>query len=213
MSEIVNIPLFPVPLFKLKVTNHEKIKKYLMDTIHPHFLKNEINDKYANVYTDYIPGAVKAPWKMLNKFYEEDIEEFLKATGIDFSKGWSYKFTCWYGMMTETKNSLVHDHTGGPSTIQWSGVHYVVLDTDKDSGGTIFNNPNARMMKGVIPTKNTSKIPDLYRPNDQQCIVEEGDLVMFPSWLDHRTPDHSGSLRVIVAMNIMLKYTGEIEGY
>lgn len=212
MTDVIEIPLFPVPLFKLKVTNHTKIKKYLMDNIYPHFLKNGVNDTAANVYTDYIPGAVKAPWAMLSKFYDKDITEFLKTTGIDFNKGWSYDLTCWYGMMTDTNNTLVHDHTGGPSNIQWSGVHYIELDTS-NTNGTIFLNPNARMMKGVVPTKDTTKLPDLYRPYDKQCTVEDGDLVLFPSWLDHRTPDYSGALRVVVAMNIMLKLDGEIIGY
>ena len=208
---ITPMPLFAVPLAKIKFRNHDKIKKYLMDQVYPQFLKNGCNDIISNAYTDYVPGAVKAPWQILSQFYEEDIKEFLEYTGIDFSLGWTYKVTCWYGIMTNSTSQFIHDHTGGPTTIQWSGVHYVVLEDN--AAGTVFVNPNARMMKSVIPTKNRNFLPGMYYPTEQESIVEEGDLVMFPSWLDHHTPKHdTGKLRIVVAMNIMLHFDN-VEGY
>lgn len=211
MSNITSTPLFSVPLHKLTVTNHDKIKKYLMDNIYPQFLKNGENDKVTNAYTDYVPGAAKAPWLMLSKLYDDDIREFLEYTGVDFSKGWTYKVTCWYGMMTNSTSQFPHDHTGGPRTIQWSAVHYVTLDNE--NSGTVFLNPNARMMKSVIPTKNSQALPEMYWPDKKQMLVEEGELLLFPSWLDHHTPAHTtGNLRVVVAMNIMLTFDN-LEGY
>lgn len=205
------VPLFPVNLVKLKMRNHDKIKKYLIDKVYPHYIKDGVNDKYTNAYTDYVPGAVSAPWLMLSKFYEDDIREFLEYTGIDFDQGWTFKVTCWYGMMHNSTSQFPHDHTGGPKTIQWSAVHYVVLDDE--NSGTVFLNPNARMMKSVIPTKNKNALPEIYWPDEKQMIVEEGDMLFFPSWLDHHTPAHTtGNLRVVVAMNIMLTFDN-VEGY
>jgi hypothetical protein len=210
---LVSMPLFPVNLVKLKMRNHDKIKKYLMDNVYPQYIKDGANDTATNAYTDYVPGATKIPWMMLNKFYQDDVEEFLKHTGVNFDEGWTYKITCWYGMMHHTTSQFVHDHTGGPKTIQWSAVHYVVLDAKDTQSGTVFLNPNARMMKSVIPTKNRNHLPELYFPREQQLPVEEGDAVFFPSWLDHHTPAHtSGNLRVVVAMNIMLTFDN-MEGY
>jgi ectoine hydroxylase-related dioxygenase (phytanoyl-CoA dioxygenase family) len=148
---------------------------------------------------------------IISKFYEDDIREFLEFTGIDFSKGWTFKVTCWYGMMTNSTSQFPHDHTGGPRTIQWSAVHYVTLDNE--NSGTVFLNPNARMIKSVIPTKNKNELPEMYWPDKKQMLVEEGDLLLFPSWLDHHTPAHTtGNLRVVVAMNVMLTYDNK-EGY
>ena len=205
------IPLFPVNLFKLKMRNHNKIKKYLMDNVYPQYVKDGVNDKLTNAYTDYVPGAAKIPWMMLTKFYEDDVKEFLKHTGIDFDQGWTYKITCWYGMMYNSTSQFVHDHTGGPKTIQWSAVHYVTLDNE--NSGTVFLNPNARMMKSVIPTKNRNHLPTMYYPIEEQILVEEGDVVFFPAWLDHHTPLHTtDNLRIVVAMNIMLTFDN-VEGY
>jgi len=205
------IPLFPVNLFKLKMRNHNKIKKYLMDNVYPQYIKDGINDKLTNAYTDYVPGAAKVPWMILTKFYEDDVKEFLKHTGIDFDQGWTYKITCWYGMMHNSTSQFVHDHTGGPKTIQWSAVHYIELDNE--NSGTVFLNPNARMMKNVIPTKNRNHLPTMYYPIEEQILVEEGDVVFFPAWLDHHTPLHTtGNLRIVVAMNIMLTFDN-VEGY
>lgn len=208
---ITPLPLFPVNLAKIKMRNHDKIKKYLMDNIYPHYLRDGVNDKKSNAYTDYLPGAIKAPWKMLSQFYEDDIHEFLEYTGIDFSLGWTYKVTCWYGMMNNTTAKFVHDHTGGPTTIQWSGVHYVVMEDS--APGTVFLNPNSRMMKAAIPTKNRNYLPEMYYPVEQSIVVEEGDMVFFPAWLDHHTPEHtSGGLRIVVPVNIMLHFDN-VEGY
>ena len=114
-------------------------------------------------------------------------------------------------MMHNSTSQFPHDHTGGPKTIQWSAVHYVVLDDE--NSGTVFLNPNARMMKSVIPTKNQNVLPEMYWPNKKQMMVEEGDLLFFPSWLDHHTPAHTtGNLRVAVAMNVMLTLDN-VEGY
>lgn len=211
MSDIVNIPLFPCNLFKMKMRNHDKIKKYIVDNIIPNFEKYGENDKNSHAYTDYIPGAVTAPWSVLSKFYEEDIQNFLKETGIDFNKGWTFKVTCWYGIMKNSNSQFVHDHIGGPTNIQWSAVHYVVLD--EQSSGTVFLNPNAKLMKAVMPTKDYNEIPDIYFPVEQTVRVEEGDMVFFPSWLDHHTPSHtSGNLRAVVAMNIMIRFDNK-DGY
>jgi hypothetical protein len=208
---ITPVPLFPVNLVKMKVRNHDKIKKYLMDNVYPQYVRNGVNDTVTNAYTDYVPGAHKIPWMIVSKFYEDDIREFLEFTGIDFSKGWTFKVTCWYGMMTNSTSQFPHDHTGGPRTIQWSAVHYVTLDNE--NSGTVFLNPNARMIKSVIPTKNKNELPEMYWPDKKQMLVEEGDLLLFPSWLDHHTPAHTtGNLRVVVAMNVMLTYDNK-EGY
>lgn len=207
---ITPVEIFSVPMAKMKARNQDKIKKYLMENVYPYFEKNGPNDKITNAYTDYVPGAVKAPWKMLSKFYEDDISEFLEYTGIDFSLGWTWKSTHWYGMMHTSNSQFVHDHTGGPTTIQWSAVHYVVLK--EKTPGTVFVNPNSRMMKSVIPTKNRNYLPAMYYPTEKEILVEEGDIVFFPSWLDHHTPDHTnGDLRVVAPMNIMMKFD-HIEG-
>jgi len=182
-----------------------------MDNVYPQYIKDGINDKLTNAYTDYVPGAAKVPWMILTKFYEDDVKEFLKHTGIDFDQGWTYKITCWYGMMHNSTSQFVHDHTGGPKTIQWSAVHYIELDNE--NSGTVFLNPNARMMKNVIPTKNRNHLPTMYYPIEEQILVEEGDVVFFPAWLDHHTPLHTtGNLRIVVAMNIMLTFDN-VEGY
>ena len=215
------VPLFPVNLVKLKMRNHKAIKQYLMDKVYPHYLKDGANGTgITDIYTDYFlgaghpekfPGAVKAPWMMLSKFYEDDIREFLEYTGINFDKGWTFKVTCWYVMMHNSTSQFVHDHTGGPKTIQWSAVHYVVLDNE--NSGTVFLNPNAKMMKNVIPIKNKNELPEMYYPGKKQIPVEEGDLLFFPSWVDHHTPANTtGNLRVVVAMNIMLTFDNR-EGY
>ena len=49
--------------------------------------------------------------------------------------------------------------------------------------------------------------------NDRyQVEVEEGDIVLFPSWMDHSAPKHtSNSLRIVNAVNIMMRLKNQDE--
>jgi len=39
-----------------------------------------------------------------------------------------------------------------------------------------------------------------------QIPVQEGDILFFPSWLDHTAPQHtSGNLRITNAVNVMMR--------
>lgn len=204
MSNIEKLSIFTTDIFKTKVDNHEKIKNHLMEHIYPKFLEDGPNDKQMNVYTDYIPGAAKCHWPLVKNLYRPTIHKFLESIGIDLTLPWKITTREWYTFTDKVTTEFVHDHVGGPTTIQFSAVHYVVLDNE--SHGTVFVNPCLRMIKNVTPTKNIDHCPDYFLNYKQVPQVTEGDIVFFPSWLDHHTPLHSnGSLRIIVAMNIMLR--------
>ena len=207
MSNVTPIPLFPVDVYKIKVTEHEKIKKYLMDHIHPQFLKNGANDPIQNTFTDYgfTADAAYCHWPFLLDLYKPDIIKILTTIGFDFKKHpWQIKMKGWYNLCTSNTATFVHDHMGGPTAIQFSAVHYVKLGSDNNA--TVFKNPNGKNIKATTPTKNFDYLPDYFINFQRMPEIEEGDLILFPSWLDHYVPHYSaGNLRITTALNIMMR--------
>lgn len=203
MNTVETINLFPVTMFKTKCENHSKIKKYLMDAVYPDFVKKGPNDLTQNTYTDYIDGATFIHWPHLYSLYQPTIKVLLEQIGFRTPE-WSVAMTGWYNFTTSSNKLFVHDHVGGPSTIQFAAVHYVNLE--EGANGTVYQNPWAKQMKMTSPTKDLNFIPNYFLKFNECPKVSEGDIVLFPSWLDHNVPLHTnGSLRVTSALNIVLR--------
>lgn len=207
MTKVTELNLFPIPLYKIRVTNHEKIKKYLMDHVYPVYVKRGPNDPIQNTFTDYgfTADAAFCNWDYLNKLYKDDFIDLLQATGINLAKHpWQIKLKGWYNFTNQNTAQFLHDHTGGPSLITFSAVHYVVLSDN--SLPTVFKNPSMKYIRSVTPTKNLDYLPSYFFNFDNIPDCVEGDMIMFPSWLDHYVPQHiNGNLRVTTAFNIMMR--------
>jgi hypothetical protein len=207
MSNIETIPLFPVQVYKIKLANHDKIKKHLMDNVYPYFEKHGPNDPIQNTLTDYghMKEAAYCHWPSLLDWYKPDVHAILNEMGFNFKRfPWQVRMKGWYNFCNTNTSAFVHDHAGGPSTIQFSAVHYVHMGDQ--SNATVFNNPNSKLIKATTPTKNFDYLPHYFSDFMRMPVVEEGDLVLFPSWLDHYAPYKSdGGLRVTTALNIMMR--------
>jgi hypothetical protein len=199
------LPLFPIEIFKTKCSGHEKIKEYLMKHAYPDFQKRGPNSGLQQIYTDYLPGTgAMVHWPYMYNIYKEDVNNILSTIGFDMTQPWNVRIKGWYNFTTGNETEWIHDHVGGASTISFSFVHYVVLD-EKDAG-TVFLNPHYKSMKQTCPTKDLKYLPDYYMQDRYQPSVEEGDILFFPSWLDHTAPRYSSNkLRVVNACNIMLR--------
>jgi hypothetical protein len=198
------IDIFPVQIIKGKVAEHQAVKDFLMTHALPEFEKHGVNDKTNNTYTDYLPGAYNIYWPFLYNLYKPTIVSMLKELEIVDSNKFHLKMTGWYNFTNYTNTKFVHDHTGGPTTINFSCVHYVHMEQDTMS--TVFQNPNMKLIKASSPTKDLRTLPKYFYDYYYNPPVEEGDIVMFPSWLDHFIPPHvNNTLRVTTALNIMLK--------
>ena len=202
--DVEEINLFPIKICKTKCKNHDKIKKLMMDFVYDSFCTHGPNNEFGDVYTDYLPGAVQINWPHLYSLYKPSILDLLEGIGIENVTNWRIVMKGWYNFTTETNNTFFHDHVGGPSTIQFAAVHYVNLN--RGSKGTLFQNPYFNKLKSVIPTKNMNLSPNYFAHSLEFPEVEEGDIIIFPSWLYHSHSVHTdGSLRITNALNIMMR--------
>lgn len=198
--EIIN--LFPVTLLKKQASNHEVIKKYMLDMVYDDFVKFGPNDKIQGTYTDYVNGATMVHWPYLYQLYQKDVEDFLKELGFKETDKWDISLKGWYNFST-SNSPMMHDHMGGPNVINFAIVHYVVLDDT--ANGTFFQNPNLKLIKASSPTKDLTFLPTYFQSHFECPDVSEGDIVMFPAWLDHSPGVHNGSLRAVNALNVSVK--------
>jgi len=201
---IETIDIFPVKIVKSKVDQHDAIKNVLIQHALPGFNTDGVNDTVNNTYTDYLPGAAKIYWPFLYNLYKPTIVSMLKKLEVVNDSPFNLKMTGWYNFTRYTNTKFVHDHTGGPTTINFSCVHYVHIE--EDTMGTVFQNPNMKSIKASSPTKDLTKLPNYFYDYYYTPAVSEGDIVMFPGWLDHFIPPHlNNTLRITTALNIMLR--------
>lgn len=201
------IDLFPIPVYKVKCQQHEEIKDYLYKHVKPKFDQDGPNGGKQTIFTDYLPGSgAMIYWPFILEKYKEDVHPILEEIGYDLSLDWQIKMKGWYNFTNYNEEEWVHDHTGGASNINYSFVHYI--EVDGQDNGTIFLNPNYKMIRATAPTKNTNYLPYSFFEDRVQIEIEEGDILFFPSWLDHTAPEHtSGNLRVTNAVNLMMRMT------
>lgn len=208
---IEKINPFPFYIFKMKATRHQEIKDYLMKHVYPKFQEVGPNGGLQKVYTDYLPGTgAMIHWPYIYDRYQLDVQALLKEAGFNMSQPWDIKLKGWYNFTTNNDKEWVHDHMGGATNISYAMTHFVHIEDNND--GTIFLNPNYKMIRAAMPTKNINYLPASMFNDRYQVKAEEGDIVMFPSWLDHTAPAHtSGKLRIVNAVNIMMKLTNQDE--
>lgn len=200
---------FKIDIYKVKCTHHEDIKNHLWKHVKPKFEEQGPNGGKQTIFTDYLPGTgAMVHWPYMLERYRKDIDPILEDIGYDLSLDWSIKMKGWYNFTTHNSEEWVHDHTGGATNINYSFVHYINIDGAEN--GTIFLNPNYKIIRATAPTKNTNYLPSKFFEDRAYIPVEEGDILFFPSWLDHTAPAHtSGNLRVTNAVNLMMRISDE----
>lgn len=130
-------------------------------------------------YLDFLNQEAAIYWKELG-YYE---------TGHKIFEMWANKYTT--GSFID-----VHNHAPIPITASF------YLQKSKNSGNIAFENPLSTILKHQpVGFKNRSAYATLF---DYEVDVEEGDLVMFPGWLNHKTlPNQDTSDRIIIGTNIV----------
>jgi len=91
------------------------------------------------------------------------------------------------------EKGVKHDYHSHPGyTI--AGVYYYRVSDEQ--GGLCFNNPNMMIYNASFPEGRTS-------PQSVEVIPKDGDIILFPAWLQHSTMENStDEERISIAFNI-----------
>ena len=181
--------LFPTPFWKIKVPNHQSIKKkYLQSFI------DGYEEKIFDIPEDWVTHKCHTSFKG-NKIIEKDIfDEYSSVFNSIIEKGWKGKVEYWWQVYKNNEYQEWHNHM--PSTL--SAIHF--LNFEDEHLAPIFEDPNKSVRSIIFRTALNKDLSSAitYTPK-----VEEGDIIIFPSYLNHTVPAGKyKSYRVTIAINL-----------
>ena len=188
----MEVSLFPTYFWKLKVSNHKSIKsRYLTSFI----------DGYENNIYDVPEGWVTHKCHTSfekSKLMDKDIcDEYSSVLNSIIEKEWKGKIEYWWQVYKDNEYQEWHNHM--PSTL--SAIHF--LNFKDEHLAPIFEDPN-KNVRSIL--NQTSLNKDLSSPLSYTPKVEEGDMIIFPSYLNHTVPAGKyKSYRVTIAINLNIQ--------
>ena len=196
-----SIELFPVTIFKTQVENNYYLKELLV----PDILKDSIN---LSIPEDWTTHKIKSSFGQKSDVIESN-RKFLEREYIEcmreiFDKEFDVEIdSIWYNVYTDGEYQEVHDHLGTPlKPSHFSFIHFLSFDK-KNHRPPEFHDPLAQIRNLSVELDRT-RCGDVYVPD-----IKEGDLLMFPSYLQHCVPSGKSTLypRITISFNIrVLKY-------
>jgi uncharacterized protein (TIGR02466 family) len=201
MSDIKVHNLFSVPIFHYKLDNYKEINKELLNYI----LELQKSDKTGNAHSN--KGGWHSqnfdivnqgpPINFLNK-----IKDYLKHI-ISNEFGWKYVpnkqriVAMWAIINKKNSFNVTHNH----QNCYFSSAYYV--KKPKNSGDITFFDPKE------AKTYRFPKIEKYTEYSSEAVTIkpEEGDLLIFPSYLYHSVSENlSEDDRVVVSFNVDVDY-------
>ena len=201
MNEKKIYNLFPVPIFHYKIENYKEINKELINYILKLQKKDKIGNNRSNIGGWHSPNFdlinEKTPINFINKF-----KDFLKKIIVN-EFGWEYVpnkqriVAMWTVINKKNSFNIMHNH----QNCYLSAAYYV--KKPKRSGDISFFDPvEAKTYRYPEKEKGT-----IYSNQVATIKSEEGDLLVFPSYLYHSVePNLSDEDRIVISFNIDLGY-------
>jgi len=210
--------LFPTPIYKDPATvyNYDPVQIEIRDCLQ--YIKD--NDDLENVSFIYKDSGKRKQEKELGGYFISDdligkhnlknleariyeaLERYL--AGVEWTtvihnpdpvipnlKGGNFKImNSWINIAEKNVKHDYHSHPG--YTI--AGVYYFRVSDAQ--GGLCFNNPNLMLYNAGFPEGRCS-------PQSIELIPADGDLILFPAWLQHAThANTTDEERISIAFNI-----------
>lgn len=200
MSEIKIYKLFPTPIFQCKVEDHVNLNNELQNYIYDLRKKDEKGLKISNGGGGWHSPLFKiSQSETLKKFCNRIAKNLLEITTKHYA--WDCKLeqieyeAMWSIINARNSYNLRHFHPN----CNLSAAYYVKA---KENCGNIkfFDPVDAKVMSA--PAK--KKFNDL-SAEAIKFIPEEGDLLIFPSYLHHAVEENlSGEDRIVISFNISI---------
>ena len=185
--------IFPCPVYMAQRDTDlsRKEEKEIEKIVKEGMYKNVGNSTSNN--SDIFNGKLKH----IKQFCEQHIEIYVKKIISSFDK--NSKFYITQSWLNITKpGEFHHEHSHRNSII--SGVFYI---STKENDCIIFKDPNYKIKEFIQFEQKEINIW-----NNSQWIypVNNNDLILFPSWLEHFAPLNRGNTdRISLAFNIFAK--------
>jgi hypothetical protein len=207
------VQIFPVTFYKTPVENNETVKKILSPKIIEVTANLPVPEGWL---TNKIMTSFGGEESRKEIFYGEDniYDSFLEqryANCFDsIFENSKYQISIdeiWCNCYVDGEFQEEHDHlsriNGNKSSPHFSCIHFLSFDPTRHKPVKLYD--PIRQIRCTSYELNNDEYGEFYYPN-----IEEGDFIMFPSYLRHsvspspKTPDYP---RITIAMNIsVLEY-------
>lgn len=202
-----SIELFPVTVFKSKIVNNDFLKEVLCEPILESSEDLVIPEDWT---TDRIKTsfAGEPSGKEVLKNYKSLLEEhYIECISEFFDKEFNFIIDkIWYNIYTDGEYQEVHDHLGTSlNPTHFSLIHFLSFNKNEHKPPE-FRDPISQLRMLSLEFDN-NKCGEVYVPD-----VEEGDLLMFPCYLQHCVPPvkRTNYPRITISFNIRVtQYGGE----
>ena len=192
-----SIELFPVTVFKGQVSNNEILKNLLVSEILNESKDLEIPEDWTThkVKTSFSTGS-----NILN--HTELTSQYVDCMRDVFDKDFDVSINkIWYNVYTDGEYQEVHDHLGSlfePS--HFSFIHFLCFDKGNHRPPE-FRDPLSQLRTTSLELERNN-CGEVYVPD-----VKEGDLIMFPSYLQHCVPPGKKTEypRITISFNVKVE--------
>lgn len=190
--------LFPIPVIRIKFDNH---KNHKFD-----FSKLKNKEKTpkpweCKVYSTYpnIDDNDKIVKKEKLELLKKDITDILKNSLKELKCPTNFYIgDFWYNVYS--KDFFQESHTHLPAITAkmpyWCGVYFYKKNTS-----IIFEDDNDLKKFQVWDKQQDSELFHFFE-NSHKLYVEEGDIILFPSYLKHKVEKNNNDLRVTFSFNL-----------
>ena len=175
--------IFPLTIYHTSISDNDYLKELLVPKIEKAIPELEIPKHWAtdNLRTSFESEPkgneifTKENNSILTDYYNEAITEL-----FDKEVAWEIVNGIWYNYYEKNSYQERHEHIASPfEKIHFSCVHYLSYDKEVHTA-TEFRDPISAIRAHSL-TLNRDFVGNYFVPT-----VEEGDLIMFPAYLEHR---------------------------
>ena len=175
--------IFPVTVYKTRIKDNDFLKEKIVSGVEAALSELDSPEDWA---TDNLKTSFEGEPKgkevlvgknnvLLKKYYSDAIYEI-----FDREITWEIVDDIWYNYYERSSYQELHEHIADPfQKIHFSCIHYLSYDREVHTPAE-FQDPISAIRAHSL-TLDKDFVGDFYIPQ-----VEEGDLIMFPSYLQHR---------------------------
>jgi len=182
----MKVEAFPTLLYRYHLEDQDPIKARVEEYYKDNKFQEGVPDQWnCNLFTSY--GSGKFPIGECLDAFTPTLDEFQTESQ---SYGNMILTDLWLNVYEAQNWQEKHIHSPG----QWSAVYYVHFDPNEHKA-TNFYHPCETLLATAGITSNTL-VP----------WVQEGDMIIFPSWLEHAAPmNKSSKMRSTISFNFFIE--------
>ena len=192
--------LFSIPVYHGQIKNKKEVDELFSNIVFEDYVKYTRDETSANhhwgcsVYTGHAEELITAETDWINQFLFLIKDEFVEYQSVieNGSANHSYATSIWINIYGNGDHQETHEHIGAKSIISFS----YVMKQPENGGRFEFLNPNRNLLKA------SDKDNVITGHESVSMDAREGDIIIFPSWLEHRvTHNNSNEKRMSISGN------------